>query len=792
MIKKYLALSFRIFIRNKLYMSINILGLALGLASCLICYLHLSYELGYDDFHENRESIYRVITGELEEDDYWVMMAAPVPPVLKQEFPEVEEYVRMAFISWDPKILVKHYEKVFNEQNFFLVDSSFFSVFNYRLILGDRATALSSPDGVVITESNAKKYFGDEDPLGKEIEVNGEFLFRVTGVIEDAPHNSHLDYSFLASFENLSKAFGENAAKSWGSYNYFAYIKTVPNSDIQALRSKIKDYNFQATEDRLVSFENIDLQAISDIHFMSNRGNLKPAYNITYIYIFWALSIALLTIASINYINLSIAHSESRIREVAIKKAAGARHFQITIQFMTETLFYTFVSMGLALLLLRILLPFLNRLLENRIALDFSRPGYLFLLIGITLLIGIIAGSYLAFFVSRYRPALILKGTLKIRSGDINLRKALLFMQFLVVSALLICSLTIRSQLLYIQKIDLGLEKENVVDILIFDEDAKQKIPLLKQELLKSPLVISAGASAFQPGAANFNQTVRWEGQEESMSMFLIPADKDYISTMGITLLEGDLEQIQSLSDSSYTWILNETARDLIGWEQAYGKSFTAFGGDKSFRPVSGVIGDFKFMSLHHEVGPLVLVLGNAFSMDRISVRIEGGTSHEVIAFLEEKFKETMPGIPFEYRFFEDSLNILYAEEARSGRIIGVVSIITIAIALFGLFGLISFSLKQRSQEIAIRKVHGISISTLIMLVTKYYLMLVLVSNLIAIPVAWFLMNRWLQNFAYRTSISSGTIFLSTLIILVLVVLSIFYRTLKTARSNPVEALQYE
>ena len=775
-------------------MSINILGLSLGLASCLICYLHLSYELGYDDFHENEESIYRIITGDLEEDDYWVMMAAPVPPVLKQEFPEVEEYVRMAYISWDPKILVKHQEKVFNEKNFFLTDPSFFTVFNYKLILGDPATALSTTDGVVITESNAKKYFGDEDPLGKEIDVNGEFLFRVTGVIEDAPHNSHLDYTFLASFENLSKAFGDNAPKSWGSYNYFAYVKIVPNSDVQALGAKIREYSFQATEDRLVSFKNIDLQAINDIHFMSNRGNLKPAYNMIYIYIFWALSIALLVIASINYINLSIAHSERRIREVAIKKVAGATRLKIVIQFMTETLFYTFVSMGLALLLLRLLLPFLNRLFENRITLDFSTPSYLYILIGITLLTGIIAGSYISFFVSRFRPALILKGTIKIRSGDINLRKALLFIQFMVVSALLICSFTIRSQLSYIQNIDLGLEKENVIDILIFDEDAKKKIPLLKQEILISPLVNSVGASAFQPGAANFNQTVKWEGQkeEEGMSMFLIPADKDYISTMGITLLEGDHEQIQSLSDSSYAWVLNETAREMIGWDQAYGKSFTAFGSEKSFRPISGVIRDFKFMSLHHQVGPMVLVLGNAFSMDRISVRIAGGRTQEAIAFLEKKFKEIMPGIPFEYRFFEDSLNLLYAEEARSGSIIGVFTIIIVGIALFGLFGLISFSLKQRSQEIAVRKVHGINIPTLLMLVTKHYLMLVLLSNLLAMPVAWILMNRWLQKFAYRTNISPGIFFLSTLIILILVVLSIFYRTLKTARTNPVEALKHE
>jgi len=789
---KYLLLTVRIFWRNPFYSLINILGLSLGLASCLVCYLHLSYELGYDHFHEQRDHLYRVVTGDMEENDYWVMMAAPVPPVLKTEFPEIREYVRMGFFSWDPKVLVQHGEKFFNERNFFMVDPSFFTVFSYRMILGDPETALSDRDGVVITESNATKYFGDEDPLGKVIRVNGEREYRVTAVIEDAPHNSHLDYSFLISFENLPALYGPQAPQSWGGYNYYAYVQLEPKADVTALVGKIKNYEFQATEERLVSFENFDLQPVSDIHFMSNRGNLKPAYNMSYVYIFWALAISLLFIAVINYINLTTAQSEHRIQEVALRKTVGAARWKIIIQFMFESLISAVIALVFAVMLLKLMLPFLNGLFENRMVLNLGDSSYILLLLGVTLVTGIIAGSYIAYFVSGHRPALILKGVIKIRSRDIHLRKALMFIQFGIVTFLIISSLTILDQFRYMRDIDLGLDKDRVVDLLIFDQEAKKKIPLLKQEILKSPLIISAGASAFQPGAANFNQSVKWEGQQEDMSMFLIPVDKDYISTMRMSLIEGDMEQIQAFSDSSYTWVLNESARNAIGWEQAYGKSFTAFGSDRSIRPVSGVVRDFKFMSLHHDVSPLALVVGNAFSMDRLTVRLAAGNIPDAMSFLEQKFRETLPGIPFEYKFFDESIDLLYGEEARSGRIIGTITGIVIIIALFGLFGLLSYTLKERRKEMAIRKVHGISILRLSVLVTRQYMILILLSGTVALPVAWILMNQWLQRFAYRITLTTGLFVLSLAIVIILVLITILNRTVKTARENPAEALQYE
>ncbi len=791
MIKKYFLLAYRRFARNILYSIINIAGLTLGIASFIICYYHLKFELTYDKFHQDSESIYRVITGDMEGDDYWVMMAAPIPPVLKAEFPEVEDYVRMAYISWDPKFMVEVEKKSFNEENFFLVDPSFFSVFNFELLLGDPETALAQTDGVVITRSHATKFFGHEDPLGKTIEINDKYLFKVSGVIEDPPVNSHLDYSFLASFENLSTVYGQNAPRSWGSFNYFAYLKLNPETDLDVLRSKIQSYSFQTSEERQVTYQEIDLQQIRDIHFMSNRGNLKPSYSMIYIYIFWALSIALIVIASINYINLSTAQSEKRIREVALRKTLGASRTQIIRQLMAETLIFAFVALGLAMLIIKLLSPVIILLLNDRIDISYSDPASLAILLGITLFIGITSGIYISLFISGFRPVLILKGNIKIRSRDVNIRKALLFIQFVVVSILIISSLTIFKQLRYVQRAELGLDKEHVVDILIFNEEARKNIQLYKSEILKSPLVVSAAGSAFKPGVANFNQTVRWEGQEESMSMFLIPADKDFITTMGLTLLEGDITQIEALPDSSYTWILNESAREVIGWDQAYGKTFTAFGSDKSYRPISGVVSDFNFMSLHHQVAPLVLVVGNAFGMDRVSVRINGENITEAIKFLESEFKAIFPGVPFEYNFFDESIDDLYKNETWTGKIIGFITVIIIGISIFGLFGLLSFSLKERTREIAIRKAHGISIAGLAILLTRNYLILVLLSIMLSLPAAWFLMDRWLQNFSYQVHVAADIIAINLFTIFFLVFISVVQRTLVAARANPAEALKY-
>ncbi len=365
MILNYIKTAIRYLRRDKLYSTINILGLALGIASCVICYLHINYELSYDQFHTKKDQIYRVVKGNLETGKYWAGMSAPVPPKLKQEFPEVKEYARIGKFSWDPKTMVQYNNQSFYEDHFLLVDPAFFKIFDFEFIEGNPETALSSVNSVVITKSNAEKYFGNENPIGKVINADGKFDYQVTGVIEDPPFNSHLDFDFLISFQNISSLFGKWASESWNAFNYFAYIQTDKGINIDHLKQKIRSYKFILNNDQEASFEYIDLQPLSDIHFQQNRGNQKPAYNLNYIYIFIAIAFAVLIIASINFINLTTAKSQQRIKETGVRKTIGASRFQLITQYITESMVTTFFALIIALLLLHLLIPTINQILEK-------------------------------------------------------------------------------------------------------------------------------------------------------------------------------------------------------------------------------------------------------------------------------------------------------------------------------------------------------------------------------------------------------------------------------------------
>ena len=791
MFSNYLKSAFRHFRKDLSYSILNILGLAIGIASCVICYLHIDFELSYDSFHSQKDRIYRLVTGDIQQGDYWVMMAAPIPPVLKERFPEVEEYVRIARISWDPKVIVKYEDRAFNEDQFLMVDPSFFSVFDFELISGSKESVLSNLSSVVITESNAKKLFGGEDPIGKRINVDGEYDFEITGVIRDAPFNSHFEYDFLISFENLEGMYGEGASQSWGGYNYFAYLLLKEKIDRAELEKKIKEINLEVRSNRTVSFSSLMLQPLEDIHFQSNRGNQKPAYDMSYIYIFLAIALAVLMIASINFINLTTARSEKRIKEVGLRKTVGARRHQLIQQFVSESLVIAFISMLTASILLFILLPIINRILENNIVIDYSDPLFLLVLLGITIIIGIMSGSYIAFYVTSFKPYTVLKGVIKVKRKDINLRKILLVLQFAISSLLIISSMVILKQLKYVHTKDLGLEKENVINISVYGKAVSDKINLFKEEVKKSPYVVNVSASSFIPGSANFHQSVFYEGQEDPLSMYVIPVDKDFIETMGIELVEGDLKRLQNIPDSSTVYVLNESAVKVIGWDKADGKWFNVFFSDET-PPVAGVVKNFNFRSLHHEMAPLVLAITNRFNHDQISIRISKGDINKTLSYLESKFREIMPGIPFEYHFLDDRFDQLYIAETKASKVISFLTVISIAIALFGIYALGSFAIQERTKEIAIRKVFGIPNNNLVGLLTKNFLWLMLFGNIIAWPLAWWTMKNWLINFSYKTTLSFSIFGFATGLSLLVVFLVIGIRAFRAIRINPAESLKYE
>ncbi|MFP4025092.1 MAG: ABC transporter permease [Thiohalospira sp.] len=791
MILNYIKTAKRYLIRDKLYSAINIMGLALGIASCIICYLHINYELSYDQFHSKKDQIYRVVKGDLKTGEYWASMSAPVPPKLKKEFPEVKEYARIGKFSWDPKTMVQYNNQSFYVDYFLLADPAFFKIFDFKFIEGNPETALSSINSVVITQSNAKKYFGEKNPIGKVINVDGKFDYQISGVIEDPPFNSHLDFDFLISFENLSSLYGDWALQSWNAFNYYTYILVDEKANIDFLQKKIKALHFTLDNEKEISFEDVSLQPLSDIHFKQNRGNQKPAYNINYIYIFIAIAIAVLIIASINFINLTTAKSEQRIKETGVRKTIGASRWQLIVQYITESVVTTFFALLVALMMLHLLIPYINQVLENKIAIDYGNPKFLFSLISITIAIGVLSGSYIAFYITSFSPVKVLKGKIKVNSRDINLRKVLLIFQFGISSLLIICSIFIVRQLNLIHNQDIGIQKENVLTISVYGKGGQNKINLFKHEVEKLPNVMSAAASSFVPGYPNFNQTVWWEGQEKSVSMYLIPCDIDFIHTMKLELTEGSMDEIKNISEGEYTYIVNQVALEYMGWQNGYMKQFSAYGKDNA-KTIAGVVKDFNYRSLHFNIEPLALIVKNGGRHDQISIRIAAGKYKEAISEIKQKFHEIMPNIPFEYNFLDDRFDQLYKSELRAGKIISLLTIISILIALFGVYGLASFAIKERTKEIAIRKVFGINRQSLVRLLTKDLMLLLIIGNLIAWPAARYLMKNWLENFSYKTPLNLGIFITATIIVLTIVFFTIGLKAFRSAKVNVASELRYE
>lgn len=792
MIRKNIKTALRYFWRDKLYSAIGIIGLSLGMASCLICYLHVRFEKSYDQYHPDKARIFRLVKGDPQEGEFWAGMAAPVPVLLEREFPEVEEYARLADFSWDPKAWVKYQDKSFYEEYFMLADPAFFAIFDYHFIHGDKATALDAPGKVVLTERIAQKYFGDRNPVGEALKVDSKYDFTVSAVVENPPANSHLTFNFLVPFENLDRVYFKGASQQWRAFNYAAYVRLTEQAKQEELQQKISSYKLTLDKEKEITLEdNVMLQKLTDIHFQHSRGNQKAAYDKKYIYIFIAAAIAVLLIAAINYITLSTARSQSRIRETGVRKSMGANRSQLIVQYITESVLTALFALMVSLLLLHAALPKLNQLLESQMQIPYGDPFFLLSLGIVALLIGVLSGLYIAIYITSFSPVKALKGKIRVNTGGLGFRKILLVMQFAVSSALIISAFVILKQMRLVTTKDIGLRKDKVITISVFGEEGQSKIPLFKKEVAKIPGVKSVAASSFVPGKANYNQTVWWEGQEKPVSLFLIPCDQDFIETLGIAIVEGDMAAIRSNTEADYCYVLNESARDFIGWDQAYGKLFSAYGKDRA-KMVSAVVKDFNYQSLHHGIEPLAFVVSSKRLNDRVVIQLESKNFQAMLGDIREAFQETIPGLPFEYSFMEDNFAKLYKTEEKAGKIISFLGILSVLIALFGVFGLASFSIKERTKEIAIRKVMGINARELVQMLSRDFILLILPGILLAWPVSWYLMTKWLENFSYKTSLGISVFMGTGLAVLIVVLLTISAKAVSAAKMNPAEELRYE
>ena len=799
MLKNYIKIALRNIKRNKGYSSINIAGLSLGMACCLLILFYVLYEFNYDTLHEDADRIYRVAMEFRAKDQpvkYGAAIAPPVAPALLDNFTEVEYAVRITRGSG----IVKHGEKQFFENGIFYADQSFFNVFTFPLIKGDPETVLQEPYTAVLTESTAEKYFGSEDPVGKTISINYQTDYKITGVVEDVPPNSHFTFDFLFSFAALEESL-QNASigKLWYSHRYYTYIKTRSENLSTAFIEGV--YNLSANiigdfEKKVGFQQRFFLQPLKDIYLTSNLYHEAGSTgNKTYLYYFIAIAIFILIIASINFVNLSTARSTGRAREVGIRKVAGAEKKQLINQFLGEALFTTFISAGIAVLIIIFCLPYFRYLTGKDIELNFISTGIILCIILIPLAVGLLAGSYPAFFLSAFHPIDTLKGAFGHTKKGAKLRKGLVVFQFAISILLIISMIIVTQQLGFMRNQDLGFDKEQIVVLSLRGSgEARQKYNVLKNEFMKHSTIVSASASYTVPGRNPNSNAMLPEGfTGDQWQTFLINwADYDYLETYKIELAAGRDFSRDFETDKDGAFILNEAAVQSLGWnspEDAIGKTWNL--GNRRKGKVIGVTKDYHFSSLHQKISPLVIHLDPNYFVF-LSLRFTTGSVSETLSFIEEKWKELVPDEPFSYFFLDEDFDRQYRAEEQVQIIVSLFTIMGMVIACLGLFGLASFSVEQRKKEIGVRKVLGSANHKIVSLLIKDFLILVLIANVAAIPVGWLSMNKWLQNFAFRTDLSIWIFILSGLTALAIALLTVSFQAIKAATANPVDSLRYE
>jgi putative ABC transport system permease protein len=760
------------------------MGLAVGMAIFILILSYVQNELSYDSFHEKTEQLYRLMRNEKMEGNIEASSAVPAPlaPALLNDFPEIIHAVRMTGTGG---MTINHKDKSFVERRLILADSSFFEAFSFPLVKGNPKTALQDKYSVVITEEIAEKYFGGEDPIGKILTCANRIDLKVTAVAKNLPLNTVLDFDFLSSFELINELFGFNYLDSWGAFNFSIYV--MAREDI--LHSEFEKKSVEAcqryrpsqTPDHQ-SLYSLFLQPITKVHLGTDV--------MAFVYIFSAIAFFILILACVNFMNLAVAQSSTREKEVGMRKVIGANRFQLIKQFLGESVFLSFVSLPIAVCIVELLLPVYNALLNLNLKMNyFQNWMFIFGLLAIALLVGIISGSYPAFYASAMRPVRTLKSVLRSAPKRTILRSILVVSQFSVSIILVIGTIVMHNQLHFIRNRDLGFNKENILSAVLYDRNLSQNYESLKSELLRNPNVLSASGNYFMGGG---NNTVQWEGMKENdyMVMRYFTVDADFLETFQIELLEGRNFQKGSQSDVKYSYLLNESAVKALGWESGVGKQFEVQMSGSEMGQVIGVVKDFHFQTLHREIRPLALKTAPSFSL--VSLKIAPDDIPGTIAFVRSQIKERAPSAPFEYYFVDNNIDKMYRSEKIMSRMLSHFSFLAIFIACLGLLGLTSYSIIQRTREIGIRKVLGASTSTIVVLLTKQFTKWVLVANIIAWPIAYYAMSRLLQFYAYRISLGIWMFLLAAFLALVIAIFTVSVQAMRAALANPADALRYE
>jgi len=794
MIKNYILVALRNLKRHKGYSLINITGFAVGIACCILLALYIKSELSFDRYHRNADRIFRLcIRGNTGGAQFeWGESNAVAAQVLRDDYPEVIDAVRFGDVQSSS---VKHKDKLFFEGNLRYADDSVFNIFSWSLLRGDPKTALKVPYSIVLTEDMAEKYFGPEDPMEKILTFNGQKGFTVTGVMQNVPQNSTMSFDALCSFQTLYVQDEKVSPilRNWLDINFETYLLLQENFNykeldkkLPALLEKYAGYLMKIWGSRQELF----LQSLTDIHLRRPGDGA-----VLYVYVFSIIALFVLLIACVNFMNISTARSAKRAQEVGMRKVFGAARKRLVMQFLSESMMYCVLSFLIALVLVEIFIPLIKSLIGYPIDLQIKElavllPGFIILVF----LTGVVAGSYPAFFLSSFQPVSVLKGSLKRGASSSRLRSVLVVVQFTVSISLIIGTGLIQNQLLYLKNKDLGFDKENVIIVSLLDDTVRKSVDVIKEELRADPRIINIATSSTLPGwDIPFNSKLP-EGYaiNEMQLMSEINVDADFIPVMGIELASGRNFSKEFPSDEQQSVIINETAANQFGWKEPLGKIIRTTGSTKK---VIGVVKDFHLESLSQTIRPLFMAneSDHRFVPLRfLLIKTKSGEISESLQFIEHKWKTIFPGVALNSFFLDETIAQQLRRMEKSREIFSYFTFLAIFIACLGLFGMSAYTTEQRTKEIGIRKVLGSSSSGIILFLSKELLKHIVVATVVSWPIAFYFLNRWLEDFPYRTNISLSTFVLSSLIVLLIGMTTISYQALKAALANPVDSLRYE
>ena len=789
MIKNLIKTALRHILKHPGYSILNILGLTLGISSALFLIIYVTDELSYDRYHENAGRIYRVSAKITEPDDQftWNVAQIPMGPQVVQDYPEVQSFVR--FINM-PRSLYKYEDKEYIEEDFYYADSTLFDIFSYKVLKGEVMTAVKDPGKIVLTETAAARYFGNADPIGKTLTA-GDNTFEVTGIIEDVPSNSHFRFDAVSARNNLPKQLG-----SWGNFGVFTYLLFPQNYDVKAFETKIQgmyDAHMKTIFEPLkIKIEYI-LEPITKIHLYStNPGEPEPTGSITYVIIFGIVALFLILIAAMNYMNLSTARSSRRAREVGLRKVVGSRRGPLVTQFLSESVILTLISLLLSIILLIILLPKFNLLAGKSFNLStLVSPIVIISVLGIVLLTGILGGSYPAFFLSRFSPLTVLKGEITQGSAGTLFRKTLVVIQFTISVGMIICTMVVFRQLKYLKSMDQGFNQENVLTLEL-NQGMVRKYPVLKLALLENNEIKYVTSTNTQIGEGSgkviFNMETDQGMSQRGINFAVV--DHDFIDALGIKIISGRDFQQDMPSDTLTGVVVNETLAKRLGWSDAIGKKVQLGDGAQINARVIGVMKDYHQTGMYNEIESLMLVYRERNNI--IYIKLSGNNKEQTISFIENKWKEVFPDQPFTYTFLSERFNRQFEADEKRGKIFTIFTILAILIACLGLFGLASYMVEQRTREIGIRKVFGADEGVIIRLISRDFIILVLISIIIAIPAAYYFMSNWLENYVYRTNIGISIMAGAALMTIMLTFITISYKAYQASVLNPASSLKTE